>query len=317
MPRFILYGGKGGVGKTTCAAATALKLSRMGKKTLVVSTDPAHSLSDSFGTDIGSEPTEVTDYLWGVETDPEESMDEYREELSGDSPGMDGLGLGLDQINDELGETMGGLFDDALMAPGSDEAAAIYQLMEYMESDEYDYIVFDTAPTGHTLRLLQLPEVMDSMVGRIMKIRNQVKGVIGSFKSMLGGEDSKGFDQESLERFKERIEDIREQLRDPDKTDFRVVLTPERMAILETQRLIEQLTRFEIPVRTVVINRVMKDINPDCEFCQSRHEVQQENLQEAAHMFRDLDIQQVPLMEGEVRGIDSLEKVADSLELDI
>ncbi|MDY7081578.1 MAG: ArsA-related P-loop ATPase, partial [Halobacteria archaeon] len=103
---------------------------------------------------------------------------------------------------------------------------------------------------------------------------------------------------------------------DPTLTDFRVVTIPERMAILETQRLIERLSRFEIPVRTVVMNKVMEDVNEDCEFCRSRWEVHSKNLSEAQQMFRDLDLQYVPLMREEVQGVEALEKVGEKIELD-
>ncbi|MDY6779011.1 MAG: TRC40/GET3/ArsA family transport-energizing ATPase, partial [Halobacteria archaeon] len=252
MTQFILYGGKGGVGKTTCAAATALELSRQGHDTLVVSTDPAHSLSDSFDTEVSSEPEEILDNLWAVEVDREEAMADYKEKVEqipmGDDEGEAGpLGLdlsGLGEVGEQIGEGVGGIVDDAMTAPGSDEVAAMHKFIEYMESEKWDYVVFDTAPTGHTLRLLRLPEVLDSMIGRVLKIRSQIQGVVDSFKSMIGGEGSEAPTADQLEDAKQRIKSVRSKLRDPDQTDFRVVFVPEKMAVLETQRLIEQLSRF-------------------------------------------------------------------------
>ena len=315
MTQYILYGGKGGVGKTTCAAATAHKLSREGFDTLVVSTDPAHSLSDSFDTPVSSEPEEIHDGLWAVEVDPEDAMEEYRDTVeSVPEKLLGGVGSGLGLDTDEVGEGVGGLFDDAMDAPGSDEAAAMYKFMEFMDSDRWDYIVFDTAPTGHTLRLLQLPEVMDSMVGRLVRIQSQIQGVVDSFKGILGGEDDGVYARGKLESLKDRIESVRAKLIDPDHTEFRVVTIPESMAVLETQRLIERLSRFGVPVRTVVINKVMVDVNEDCEFCQDRWAVQRENLDDAEEVFRDLETVRVPLMREEVQGIDALEKVGDTVE---
>ncbi|MGK2230229.1 MAG: arsenite-transporting ATPase [Methanobacteriota archaeon] len=315
MTQYILYGGKGGVGKTTCAAATAYKLSREGYDTLVVSTDPAHSLSDSFDSPVSSEPEEIYDSLWAVEVDPEDAMEEYRDTIeSVPEKLLGGVGSGLGLDTEEVGEGMGGLFDDAMDAPGSDEAAAMYKFMEYMDSDKWEYIVFDTAPTGHTLRLLQLPEVMDSMVGRLVRIQSQIQGVVDSFKGILGGGDEGVDAQDKLESLKERIERVRAKLMDPDHTDFRVVTIPESMAVLETQRLIERLSRFGIPVRTVVVNKVMEDVNEDCEFCQDRWEVQRKNIEDAEEMFRDLEMIRLPLMREEVQGVDALEKVGDKIE---
>jgi len=303
------------VGKTTCAAATAYKLSREGYDTLVVSTDPAHSLSDSFDTPVSSEPEEIYDSLWAVEVDPEDAMEEYRDTIeSVPEKLLGGVGSGLGLDTEEVGEGMGGLFDDAMDAPGSDEAAAMYKFMEYMDSDKWEYIVFDTAPTGHTLRLLQLPEVMDSMVGRLVRIQSQIQGVVDSFKGILGGGDEGVDAQDKLESLKERIERVRAKLMDPDHTDFRVVTIPESMAVLETQRLIERLSRFGIPVRTVVVNKVMEDVNEDCEFCQDRWEVQRKNIEDAEEMFRDLEMIRLPLMREEVQGVEALEKVGDKIE---
>ena len=311
--RYVLYGGKGGVGKTTCAAATAYRLARDGNETLVVSTDPAHSLSDSFDAPVSSEPTEVHDGLWAVEVDPEEAMDEYRDAFE-DVPKKlaSGIGAGLGLDAEEVGEGMGGLFDDAMDAPGSNEAAAMYKFMEYMESDRWDYVVFDTAPTGHTLKLLQLPEVMDSMVGRLFRIRSQIQGVFGSVAGVFGEDDDES-ESDKLEKMKERVERVREKLVDPEQTEFRVVLIPESMAVSETERLIERLSRFDIPVRTVVINKVMEDVNEDCEFCLDRWEVQKENLEEAEEKFNDMETVRLPLMREEVRGTDALEKVGGRL----
>lgn len=316
MTKYILYGGKGGVGKTTCAAATAYKLSREGYDTLVVSTDPAHSLSDSFDTEVSSEPEEIYDSLWAVEVDPEAAMDEYRDTIeSVPEKLLGGVGAGLGLDSDEIGEGMGGLFDDAMDAPGSDEAAAMYKFMEYMDSDRWEYIVFDTAPTGHTLRLLQLPEVMDSMIGRLVRIRSQIQGVVDSFKGLLGDDDDEEPAYDKLESLKERIERVRGKLMDPDYTEFRVVTIPERMAVLETERLIERLSRFGIPVRTVVFNKVMEDVNEDCSFCQDRWEVQRKNLDDAEEMFHEFDIVRVPLMRDEVQGVDALEEVGEKVEV--
>lgn len=342
MVDFIFYGGKGGVGKTTCAAATGLKLAERGEDTLVVSTDPAHSLSDAFDNEVPSRPEEIRDHLWAVEVDPEEAMREYKEKLDampdemgageggdeggmfggmfgGDSGGTEDAGMGMGDAGPGMGGLGGGMddmLDESMMGPGSDEAAAMDKFMEYMDSDRWDRIVFDTAPTGHTLRLLQLPEIMESTVGKIIKIRTQFKGLMESMKGMFGGEQQEVPSSEDLDELKARIERVRSMMRDPMYTDFRVVMVPEKMSALETQRMIEQLSRYEIPVKTVVINKVMEEVNEDCEFCQSRWKVQQENIEEANTMFRDLDIQYVPLMTEDVHGFDSLEKVAERIEVE-
>ena len=156
---FIFIGGKGGVGKTTISAATSLWCAKMGKKTLIISTDPAHSLGDSFDRLIKHVPTPITQNLEAIEIDPDRAMDEYKEKMQRQQ-----------QYNDALG-----MFSDQMYmmssSPGIDEVAAFDKFMQYMTTEEYDVIIFDTAPTGHTLRLLSFPEMMDSWMGKLIKSR--------------------------------------------------------------------------------------------------------------------------------------------------
>ncbi len=328
-PDYVLYGGKGGVGKTTMAAATALDSARGGVSTLVVSTDPAHSLSDTYETDIPSEPARIREDipLYAAEIDPEAAVDDgfaaqaqAQEEGAGMFGGLEGM-FGEDSPMESL---LGGPM------PGSDEAAAMQLLLEYLDDDRFERVVVDTAPTGHTLRLLQLPELMDTMMGRIMKFRQRIGGMLDGMKGMFGGEEmpQEEPDLENLEELRERIERLRAALRDPARTDFRIVLVPEEMSVLESKRLREQLDEFGIPVGTVVVNRVMEPLSdvtddvegdflqPDlerCEFCQRRWDVQQSALAEAQELFRGTDVRRVPLFADEVQGEGMLEVVAACL----
>jgi len=305
-PTFILYGGKGGVGKTSCAAATALVLAREGERTLIVSTDPAHSLSDIYDTEIGFEETELEDNLWGVEIDPERALREWREELMLKSEGMP------EPVRESLGTLFGG--DEALSAPGMDEAAAMDRFMRYMDSD-YDYVVLDTAPTGHTLRLLELPEFLDTMTGRLIKVRVRLHGLVEGVKGLIGQKKEPAVgpsDVERLEKVKRRIERARAFLMDPDRTDFRVVMNPEALSIAESKRMLGNLETYEIPVRTVVINKIVRDPG-DCEFCTSRYETQKEQIERANEEFKALEIVEIPLYSHEVHGRESLEKMGQNL----
>ena len=321
-PEYVLYGGKGGVGKTTMAAATGLASAMDGNDTLVVSTDPAHSLSDTLGRDVSAELTRVHDDhpLYGVEIDPDVAMSETRlfDEEGGLGGAFGGLGELLGAPDDEGG--IGGVM------PGADEAAAIQQLLVYLDDERFDRVVIDTAPTGHTLRLLELPEVMDSMVGRLLSLRERLSGMVDSLSGLFGGEEPEN-DVEDLRVFRERIERLRSTLRDPDRTDFRVVLVPEEMSVIESKRLRSRLEGFDIPVGTVVVNRVMEPladvadveaevVSPNldtCEFCQRRWDVQQTALSSAQELFRDHDVRRVPLLADEVRGEPMLRIVAACL----
>ncbi|MFC4438708.1 MULTISPECIES: ArsA family ATPase [Natrialbaceae] len=325
-PDYVLYGGKGGVGKTTMAAATALDSARGGVSTLVVSTDPAHSLSDTFETDIPAEPDRIREDipLYAAEIDPEAAVEEGQAAFAGQGGDMFG---GLDEMVGEespMDSLLGGPM------PGSDEAAAMQLLLEYMDDDRFERVVVDTAPTGHTLRLLQLPEIMDTMMGRIVQFRQRIGGMIDGIKGMFGGQEipDQEADLEDLEVLRERIERLRAALRDPARTDFRIVLVPEEMSVLESKRLRERLREFEIPVGTVVVNRVMEPLSDvtddvegeflqpnldDCEFCQRRWDVQQSALAEAQELFRGTDVRRVPLFAEEVQGEGMLEVVAACL----
>ncbi|MDB2244807.1 TRC40/GET3/ArsA family transport-energizing ATPase [Halorubrum ezzemoulense] len=343
-PDYVLYGGKGGVGKTTMAAATGLASAAGGVRTLVVSTDPAHSLSDTYETEIPAEPARIREDvpLYAAEIDPDAAVDEGMFGADGDPLGglgemgdaMGGMGGEgpMGGAEGEDGEGLGGLLGGTM--PGADEAAAMRQLLEYLDDPRFDRVVVDTAPTGHTLRLLQLPEIMDSMLGRVMKLRQRFSGMMDGIKGMFGGGGDDPDPSADLEELRERIERLRAVLRDPAKTDFRVVMIPEEMSVVESERLVARLDEFGIPVNTLVVNRVMEGVgdvtggngagidpdwvvepNPDtCEFCARRWEVQQSALRQATDLFRARDVKRVPLLANEVRGEAALRVVAACLE---
>ena len=324
-PGYVLYGGKGGVGKTTMAAATALDSAERGTATLVVSTDPAHSLSDTFETQIGTSPEQLREDmpLYAAEIDPEAALEEGQAAFAAE--GGDAFG-GLGHLMGD-DSPMDALFGGAM--PGADEAAAMQTLLEYLDDPRFDRVVVDTAPTGHTLRLLQLPEVMDTMMGRIITFRQRLGGMVDGLKGMFGDTpEGDAGDLQDLEELRDRIERLRGVLRDPSRTDFRIVMVPEEMSVLESKRLRAQLEEFEIPVSTVVVNRVMEPLadvtddvegaflEPDlesCAFCQRRWDVQQGALMEAQDLFRGTDVRRVPLFADEVKGEEMLRVVAACL----
>jgi arsenite-transporting ATPase len=315
VTQYILYGGKGGVGKTTCAAATALEAARNGEATLVVSTDPAHSLSDVFDTEVGSEPTRVVEDLdlWAVEIDPGERIGRYRGQVSAALDELEDLGITLD--DDDLDEVI-----EAGVAPGTDEAAALDLFVDYMDDPRFERIVFDTAPTGHTLRLLKLPDVMGSAMGKLITVRSQVSSLADTVRGFLGTGGDEDTDDESaaeldLEALQARMERVAEVLRDPDQTDFRVVLVPETMAVLESERLLAELDTYGVPVSRVVINKVLENPDPECTRCQSRHESQQQRIEEARTRLGQ-PVTLLPELEGEVHGADAVRTVADRLSVD-
>ena len=384
VPEYVLYGGKGGVGKTTMAAATALSSAASGERTLVVSTDPAHSLSDTFETVIGSTPERIREEipLYAAEIDPDEAMESGAALFGGGADGSEGpfggenTGRATDSDGpfgdgesggpfggndsggpfggnadgnpfdgDPGGGPMGGLGQllggedspmEALLGggamPGADEAAAMQLLLQHLDDDRFDRVVVDTAPTGHTLRLLQLPEGMDTMVGRMLRLRERLSGMFEGLKGMFGGEvpdEDDGIDD--LRELQDRIERLRATLTDPALTDFRIVMVPEEMSVMESGRLQRQLQEFEIPVETVVVNKVMEPLSDvadadgaeefaspnldDCAFCQRRWDVQQQALGRAQDLFQGKTVRRVPLLAEEVRGDRPLRIVARCLDV--
>ncbi|MFB6103702.1 MAG: ArsA family ATPase [Halobacteriaceae archaeon] len=312
-PEYILYGGKGGVGKTTMAAATAVASGRADTPTLVVSTDPAHSLSDVFETDITADPTPLLEDapVWGVEIDPGAAMEDTA--LFG-ADGSLALG-GLDDLLDSGGDDVG--------MPGADEAAAVQQLLRFLDDDRFDRVVVDTAPTGHTLRLLELPDALDSLLGRIRMLRDRFADVVPSVGPFGDGEDL------DITDTRDRLDRLGSVLRDPDRTDFRLVMVPEDLSVRETTRLRDRLDRVGIPVQTLVVNRVMEPpadvadvpeedlLAPDlsgCSFCQRRWQVQQSALEDAYELFRDVDVYRVPLLAERVTGRGAIDVVATCLD---
>jgi arsenite-transporting ATPase len=304
--QFCLFAGKGGVGKTSIAAATALYFAGKGKKTLIISTDPAHSLSDSFEAKIGGDIVKVNKNLFAVEIDPKKAMSEYKEKLA---PKMD-------KIDFLKGLDLGDAFDFAGNTPGIDELAAFDKFLQYMQSKEYDIIVFDTAPFGHTIRFLSLPDLLDSWVGKMISIRLKLAGIINTFKKLIpfggeaGGETK--FGTEELEKIKERIAEARKILGDRKRTHFNLVMIPEAMSIYESERSVKILGEYGIPVYSVFVNQLIPE-NRKCPFCSERRKIQQERLKEIRNKFRGLEILQIPLYDKEVKGLDMLSIVGREL----
>ena len=297
MTHYILFGGKGGVGKTSCAAATALHYSKKGKKTLVVSTDPAHSLSDSFETKIGSKEKQISENLFAVEIDPKEAMEKVKEKI-GEQPEMP-AGLGPIMPGMDMSGMMGGMGD----MPGMDEMAAFDKFLQYIDSDEYDYVIFDTAPTGHTLKFLSLPELMDSFVGKMLKLKLQLSNAMSMFKQLIpfSGEREKDNSLGALEEMKARIEKGKLVLTNPNKTEFVLVMIPQEMSVFESERARKTLEDYGIKISKIVVNQIQPS-HKGCDFCTSRRDLHQKQLGYIHKNFKKAPIVEVPLSKDEVKG---------------
>ena len=308
MARLLLFGGKGGVGKTTCAAATALWLADAGLRTLLVSSDPAHSTSDSLNFQLGNEPTPVegVENLWGVELDPEGQMDEMLPKLSEALSG--GFGGNMDmffgqQAKQEFGDELSDLKGGDLLLPGLDEALAFDRLLKHLEDLRFDVIVFDTAPTGHTLRFLSLPEILERWSGKIARLARTTGGV----RSMLFGRKQEAAIQEELDKFQARVIATRKILTDHRMTGFTLVTIPEKMAVDESVRAVETLGEFSIQVEGAIINRITPDL--DHPFLQNRRHSEQSYIELLRSKFGTMAIGHIELEDSDIHGIDGLRKV--------
>lgn len=321
--KYYLLGGKGGVGKTSCAASLAVKFANNGHPTLVVSTDPAHSLSDSFAQDLTGGMlirVEGPDYpLFALEINPEKAREEFRSASqqnggTGVKDFMDGMGLGM--LVEQLGELkLGELLDTP--PPGLDEAIAISKVMQFLESPEYSMftrIIFDTAPTGHTLRLLSLPDFLDQSIGKILKLKQKISSATSAIKSVFGQEENKQQDAANkLERLRERMVKVRELFRDTDSTEFVIVTIPTVMAISESSRLRASLTKENVPVKRLIVNQILPPSASDCKFCTMKRKDQMRALDMIQNdpELSGLNLIQAPLVDVEIRGVPALKFMGD------
>jgi len=312
MARLLLFGGKGGVGKTTSAAATAIWLADSGYRVLLVSSDPAHSTSDSLEVELGSEPTPVegVENLWGLELDPAERMDELLPRLSESL--RSGLGGNMgnilgSQASEGIADEMGNLKSADLLLPGLDEALAFDQLLSFAQDPRFDALIFDTAPTGHTLRFLGLPEILDSWTGRIIRLARLTGGV----RSILMGRHQERAMREELDKFQKRVAHVRRVLTNPWVSSFTLVTIPEQMAVSETIRAADTLTEYGIDINGVIVNRITPDL--DHPFLQQRRDIEQKHLASLKQSFGHLPVAEVPLEASDIHGLESLRNLGNSM----
>ncbi len=318
MARLLLFGGKGGVGKTTTSAATAVWLADSGLRVLLVSSDPAHSTSDSLGVEIGSEPTPIegVEGLFGLEMDPESKISAALPKIgelmngmgSGGMGGLSGLGMMLDpSAKKEMEEMRSEVQTSDMVIPGLDEAMAFDQLLKHVEDPTWDVIVFDTAPTGHTLRFLSLPELIESWSDRLIRMMR----VSGGLRSMLFGRKESDSMKEELERFRRRVLHVRRVLSDEDVTSFTLVTIPERMGINETLRAHESLSEYQLPVPNCLVNRVTPEF--DHPFLANRRKAELERIAELDSKLENVALGTMELMDTEVVGLEKLRAVGTKL----
>jgi arsenite-transporting ATPase len=292
--RVLFFGGKGGVGKTTCASAMAVAASQNGKRVLLVSTDPAHSTSDMFERAIGPEPVQLLPNLHGLEID---GAFESRRYVAGVKEHIKDL-FGPNILKEAHRQ-----IDLAASMPGAEEMALFDRIGALIrgEDDRFDLIIFDTAPTGHTLRLIRMPELMEAWIRALSRSR----------RAMLGIEQDDKTDPVmiSLTARLEHLREFRARLLSPRVSAFVLVLIAERLPIEETARAIEQLDDAGVAVGGLVVNRILPETSPD-PFLRSRHDQEQIYLDEIERRFKKHLKVRVPQLPSDVHGVKTLEHLA-------
>ena len=290
-PRTILYTGKGGVGKTSVAAATALAIAQRGFRTVVLSTDPAHSLSDSLETPLGPEPVPVAENLWGQEVQAEAEMERNWNAVQGWLASVLS-DRGVDRI----------LAEELTVPPGMDEIFALLQLKRHHESGEFDVIIVDCAPTGETLRLLSFPEVARWWLEKVFPWEKRILTAARPFARTMLDLPLPGNDVlAEVQRLVRNLIDMSEILRNRECASIRLVMNPERMVIKEAQRTFTYLNLYGYLTDAVVVNRVFPDAVEGGYFAAWR-DVQQEQVELVEEAFAPVPVLRAPFFEQEVIG---------------
>jgi arsenite-transporting ATPase len=262
-------------------------------------------LSDAFGQKLGKQPTQIKGYenLFGLELDPEKDINNI-EKLN------QILHIDDNKKKESLLSSMESSF------PGIDEANNLRYIAKLLDNFDYDVVIFDTAPTGHTLRLLEMPNIIGKSLQKILELKIQFSSIIDTMGGMLGNE----FDQKvnkfftNMNSLKESLEKIAERFKDAEKTTFIAVCIPEFLSVYETERLIESLFKENIDIRNVIVNQVLMCENPDkCRMCKSRMKMQKKYLDRIEEMFEDFHITKVPLQKNEIRGPKNIENFSKFL----
>jgi len=305
--RYIMFGGKGGLGKTTFSAATAYWLARQGHKVLVFSVDPQASLSDIFQRDIfGKGPVEILDNLWAQEIDADSNIRAYQQEIRQKILDM----YGFDQIPEEIEHYI----QAASAEPAMEESAIFDAVVDIVVKGDYDYYIYDLVPLGHALYYLSMAKVYDEWINRITELREQMREheeMVARIKRQKVTEEDQILHE--LQYIKGRINQSSRILTDKERTAFFFVLVPEQMIILDTEKAAQLFARFDVPIAGYIANRILpaelagQKLPP---YLQNRLQVQDRHLDEIKKTFGTRLVGSVPELERDVTGLPMIERLA-------
>ena len=297
--RLILYLGKGGVGKTTTTAATAMRAAELGYRTLVVSTDVAHSLADAVDHPLGPQPTQLTDRLWGQEINVLDEVRQHWGELRNYLAGLLRR-RGVDEVASE----------ELAIIPGMEEVVSLLHIRRQARDGNFDAVLVDAAPTGETIRLLTMPETFQWYAARIMDWDPATLSVAKPLVRTLIPATNMF---ETLQKLTKGVEALRETLTDPDVSSYRLVVNAERIVIKEAQRASTYLSLFGYPVDGVVLNRVLPQHAVEGAFMQQLHDMQATYRQQVHDLFAPLPVWEAPHYPHDVTGLERLSAVGQAL----
>jgi arsenite-transporting ATPase len=306
--RYVMFGGKGGLGKTTFSAATAYWLAKSGKRVLVFSVDPQASLSDIFQQDIfGKGPVKVMDNLWAQEIDADQHISEYQDEIRQKILDM----YGMEEVPEEIED-----YIQAVSAePAMEESAIFDSVVDIVVQGDYDYYIYDLVPLGHALYYLSMAKVYDEWITKITRLREEMREyeeVAARMQRQKEIEEDKILGE--LQYIKERINSASRILTDREKTAFFFVLVPEEMILVDTRKAATLFADFNVPVAGYVVNRVIPDDllqeSGIPSYLRNRIEMQHRYLEEIRGTFGDDVLAHVPELERDVSGIDMIERLA-------
>ncbi|KAI8923159.1 anion-transporting ATPase-like domain-containing protein [Entophlyctis helioformis] len=303
--RWIFVGGKGGVGKTTTSCSLATQLAKVRESVLLISTDPATTCPvNAFGQKFSKNPELVNGHsnLYAMEIDPTGSIQEMLEN-----------GKSLHTSTHDSG-MQSQLQDMAFAIPGVDEAMSFAEVMKLVKSMDYSCIVFDTAPTGHTLRFLSFPTVLDKALGKFAQLGSRLGPMMQQMGGMMGMDPNQEDIFGRLESMRSIIQEVNTQFQDPDKTTFVCVCISEFLSLYETERMIQELTSFHIDTHNIVVNQLLYPKGgSNCEQCLVRAKMQAKYLEQIAELYEDFHVVKMPLLTHEIRGVETIKTFSEML----
>ena len=302
--RLIMIGGKGGVGKTTCASAIALHFSLQGKKTLIISSDPTPSLSDIFEMEIGDQETPIQNAkaLYGIEISSEGVLKKWKNRFG---PEIYEVVSSFTSLDYDFVDYIGG-------APGIEEEYMLNYILELVESAQYDLVVWDTAPAGHTLRLLHLPQIFLKHLEAATKFYMNLYSYFEKLKDNVKLKKGKRSLLEIINGWQDLAEKVVNFIRDPEKSDFIIVTIPEALGVRQTERIIKDFDEYQLKVNHLIINYVIQEA--DCNFHKIRKEMQQNYIQILEKQYSSrIGLIELPLMPQEVKGVERINRISEIL----